>query len=36
MVIDHIAKPYIKDQKIEGWKEEMAEIAKHKNIYCKM
>ncbi|XP_041368012.1 uncharacterized protein y4mH-like isoform X2 [Gigantopelta aegis] len=36
MIIDHIAKPYIKDQILSPWKEEMAEAAKFPNIYCKI
>lgn len=35
-VVDHIAKPYIKDKKIDGWKEEIAAIAKYPNVYCKL
>lgn len=35
-VIDHIAKPYIKDQKINTWSNYMAEIAKQPNVYCKV
>lgn len=35
-VIDHIAKPEIKEGKLEPWKTQMAEIASHKNIYCKL
>lgn len=35
-VVDHIAKPYIKDKKIDGWKEEIAVIAKYPNVYCKL
>lgn len=35
-VIDHIAKPYIKDNIIEGWKEDMEAIAEHKNVFCKI
>ena len=35
-VIDHIAKPYIKDNIIEGWQEDMRAIAEHKNVYCKI
>jgi L-fuconolactonase len=35
-VIDHIAKPYIKDGFYEGWAILMQEIAKHKNVYCKL
>ncbi|OWF37370.1 uncharacterized protein LOC110467504 [Mizuhopecten yessoensis] len=37
MVVDHIAKPYIKDQNIDQWKLDMAAIAKQsENIYCKI
>ncbi|GAB2979430.1 amidohydrolase family protein [Mucilaginibacter puniceus] len=35
-VIDHIAKPYIKDNIIEGWREDMEAIAQHKNVFCKI
>ncbi|NIJ45888.1 L-fuconolactonase [Wenyingzhuangia heitensis] len=35
-VIDHIAKPYIKDGFYDGWAVLMAEIAKHPNVYCKI
>lgn len=35
-VIDHIAKPYIKDGFYEGWAVLMKEIAKHENVYCKL
>jgi L-fuconolactonase len=35
-IIDHIAKPYIKDKKIEEWKKDMEAIAKHENVYCKV
>lgn len=35
-VIDHIAKPYIKDGFINGWSVLMKEIAKCENVYCKM
>nr|XP_022323194.1 uncharacterized protein LOC111124546 isoform X1 [Crassostrea virginica] len=35
-VVDHIAKPYVKDKKIDGWREEIAEIAKYPNVYCKL
>jgi L-fuconolactonase len=35
-VIDHIAKPQIADGVLEPWRSQMAEIAKHPNIYCKM
>ncbi|NOV02460.1 amidohydrolase family protein [Paenibacillus planticolens] len=35
-VIDHIAKPRIADGAIEPWKSQMAAIAKHRNVYCKL
>lgn len=35
-VVDHIAKPYIKDGKIEGWKTDMQALAKAPNVYCKV
>jgi L-fuconolactonase len=35
-VIDHLAKPYIKDQSIDTWKQQMQAIARHPNVYCKV
>ncbi len=35
-VIDHIAKPYIKDGFFDGWAALMREIAKRENVYCKL
>jgi L-fuconolactonase len=35
-VIDHIAKPYIKDGLIEEWKKDMNAIAQCKNVCCKI
>lgn len=35
-VIDHIAKPYIKDQKIDDWKKDITSIAKFENVSCKI
>ena len=35
-IIDHSAKPFIKDKSINEWKKWMAEISKRKNIYCKL
>ncbi len=35
-VIDHIAKPYIKDGKIDDWKHAIKEVAMHENVYCKV
>lgn len=36
LVIDHCAKPDIKNNKIEEWEKWMKEIAQHKNVYCKV
>ncbi|WP_425236875.1 amidohydrolase family protein [Ulvibacterium sp.] len=35
-VIDHIAKPYIKDGFYEGWSVLMTEMAKYENVHCKL
>lgn len=35
-VIDHIAKPYIKDKKINQWKKDIFTIAGCENVYCKI
>ncbi len=35
-VIDHIAKPYIKDGFYDGWAALMKEVAKQENVYCKV
>lgn len=35
-VLDHIAKPFIKDGKISPWKEQIQELAKSKNVSCKV
>jgi len=35
-VIDHIAKPHIKDQIISPWKEDLMTIADQKNVWCKI
>lgn len=35
-VIDHLAKPYIKDGFFDGWAVLMREIAKHENVCCKV
>ncbi len=36
LVIDHLAKPYIKDQYIDGWSVLMREIATYPHVYCKI
>ncbi len=35
-VIDHLAKPFSKDQSIEQWKKDIGFIFKHKNVRCKI
>jgi L-fuconolactonase len=35
-VIDHLAKPNIKDKEIDAWKSDMKKIAVHENVYCKI
>ncbi len=35
-VIDHIAKPLIKEQIVGEWKDYMIQIASFKNVYCKI
>ena len=35
-VIDHIAKPYIRDKKIDEWKKDMLAVAKNENVFCKI
>lgn len=35
-VIDHLAKPYIKKGDISRWSNFMTQIAKHKNVSCKL
>jgi L-fuconolactonase len=35
-VIDHLAKPYIKDCFFDGWATMMRAFAQHENVYCKV
>jgi len=35
-VLDHIAKPYIKDKRVEKWANEMKDLAGFENVYCKV
>jgi L-fuconolactonase len=35
-VIDHIAKPRIRDREIDGWSRGMAALARGRNVYCKL
>ena len=36
MVVDHIAKPYIKEGIFDGWAQDMERISKHPKLYCKV
>jgi L-fuconolactonase len=35
-VVDHLAKPFIKDQIIEPWASQIKKLASHENVYCKL
>lgn len=35
-VVDHIAKPQIKDQITDPWKEDIIMLAGHRNVWCKL
>jgi L-fuconolactonase len=35
-VLDHVAKPMIKDQVIHPWKEDLISLAAYKNVWCKL
>lgn len=35
-VIDHVAKPEIRNRKIEEWGKEIREVARRENVYCKI
>jgi L-fuconolactonase len=35
-VIDHMAKPYIKDKLMDKWKEDIEALSRHQNVYCKV
>lgn len=35
-VIDHLAKPNIKEHEITEWKKDIMAIAEHQNVYCKI
>jgi len=34
-VLDHMAKPYIRDRKLSPWKQDILQLAKFPNVYCK-
>ncbi|MDT3404525.1 amidohydrolase family protein [Mucilaginibacter terrae] len=35
-VIDHIAKPDIKNKEVKEWEKDISEVAKYPNVYCKV
>ncbi|MBN2012228.1 amidohydrolase family protein [candidate division KSB1 bacterium] len=35
-VLDHLAKPFIKDKKLPPWQEDIEKLARFKNVYCKL
>ena len=35
-VVDHIAKPNIKEQKVDDWEKEITRLAQFENLYCKI
>ena len=35
-VLDHIAKPVIRENKIADWDKNICELAKHENVFCKI
>ncbi len=35
-VIDHLAKPFIRQQQLKPWKQQLQQIAMHENVYCKI
>ncbi len=34
-VVDHLAKPNIRQQQLEPWRKEISNLAKNENVYCK-
>jgi len=35
-VIDHLAKPYIRDKKLTEWKKDIMDVAEYGNVFCKV
>ena len=35
-ILDHCAKPVIKDHQLTGWKEHITELARYPNVFCKL
>ena len=35
-IVDHIAKPKIKEKQLQPWRDHIGELAKRQNVYCKL
>ena len=35
-ILDHIGKPRIRERSVSPWRENMVELAKRENVYCKL
>ncbi|MGV3657280.1 MAG: amidohydrolase family protein [Chitinophagaceae bacterium] len=35
-VVDHLAKPYIKQGEVDNWKRDLRRLAQHPNVFCKI
>jgi L-fuconolactonase len=35
-IVDHLAKPYIKNKEIDEWKKDMKALSEYQNVYCKV
>ena len=35
-VIDHLAKPDVKSRQLDPWRQQIAEIARNQNVFCKL
>lgn len=35
-VVDHLAKPAIRDKQVQPWKDDLFRLAEHGNVYCKI
>ncbi|MEJ7644151.1 MAG: amidohydrolase family protein [Chryseolinea sp.] len=35
-VVDHLAKPYIREKKLAEWKSDISDIAEYENVFCKV
>lgn len=35
-IVDHIAKPQIKDHRLSPWRERMQDLSRRENVYCKL